>query len=746
MNTIKVKKGDLVVKKQDKVIEWYLIQEGAVTRNDRMAQICLSANSIIGILESEWFSCDYIAKEDTTLIVIPCNNAESLLTMLTAHENYRPIFLRTALEQRHKTLCLYAQLQQKCALLHQSVEGFYQDYQDMCAGFITRAKEFERIQNFTVLTMQHKALNWEIQNSNHLVSGHLREYMQLMIQDEYLCVGAIMEASAQMRRVTLGISEMVTYLLANREMLESDNEDDLLHLFAALAADQSDNASHQKQCREKMHEILAIMERLEIYDASLLAECRSLCDSAFFGNTRETGIRLESEDCVSAILSFAGYDKQQIRDFKSLLAQWKALPDLYSANDDARRLRKQLAASFYDIYEKAFFQSMICMERPSPILMMFFHFGFMDVELVGLENANLLMKFTESVDLFQSEHVFTIYEWLCNIYWGKAEPSRNEFDLDYKGYLKEQLRQGAISAQDYDFLQDDIKNKVRFEIHNMFQSGHRICFGKVTSFCPILSSGEMLQPLEKTALTAERVISALNVIRNMDYSLFYRSLSFSDVEHGLNQEWIMREILPDVILMPTIGAKSMMWQETASVKNDTPARFLFPLFMTGNFEDQLMATCGRYRWELCRKIQGVYWNDFREKSLTSEYCDYLQFYRKNKELSGEAKDKLQLLLQRCRNNYREVFATDYVMWLKYESNGSFRLNKITRNFLITYCPFSKSIRESLSGNPLYQNAFHRLDIENDKKVSRLNALYTKYQAAGGTITPELKENLRFYQM
>ena len=47
----------------------------------------------------------------------------------------------------------------------------------------------------------------EIANSNSLVRSYLKEYMQLMIKDDSLCVGAIMEAAAQMRRVTQGIGD-----------------------------------------------------------------------------------------------------------------------------------------------------------------------------------------------------------------------------------------------------------------------------------------------------------------------------------------------------------------------------------------------------------------------------------------------------------------------------------------------------------------------------------------------------------
>ena len=56
--------------------------------------------------------------------------------------------------------------------------------------------------------------------------------------------------------------------------------------------------------------------------------------------------------------------------------------------------------------------------------------------------------------------------------------------------------------------------------------------------------------------------------------------------------------------------------------------FYVPVFTAVDLEDMMIETMGRYRWEICRKIQGVHWNDIREKSLTAEYCDYMQFYRK----------------------------------------------------------------------------------------------------------------------
>lgn len=385
-------------------------------------------------------------------------------------------------------------------------------------------------------------------------------------------------------------------------------------------------------------------------------------------------------------------------------------------------------------------------DRPSPILLMFFNFGFLDVDLLGVEQTNALVRFGESLGLFNNTHIYTIYEWLKAIYKGEKEPSRNEFDLYYTGYLQEQLKQGEITQSELAALRGDQHAKVVFEIENLFQSTHKSVSGRLSTFCPILSSDELFNPFEKLACTVARIEQSINNIRSLDYSVLYREVLFSDPPHGINQEYLMKEILPDVILLPCIGSRSVMWQETSGVRTDTPARFLFPIFMNGDLDEQMLLTMGRYRWEICRHVQGGSWNDFRVKSLTSEYYDYLQFYRKNKDLSADGKEKLKSALQHARNNFREVFVLDYVNWIKYESQGSFRLNKLARDMLTRYCPFSHEIRNSLSSNPLFQNAFGKLEIENAKSIKRLQALYTKYKAAGGEITADLNENLRFYQM
>ena len=402
-------------------------------------------------------------------------------------------------------------------------------------------------------------------------------------------------------------------------------------------------------------------------------------------------------------------------------------------------------ADFYDIYELAFYRSLEN-AKMSPAVKMFLNFGFMDEELAGADNAHSLYDLTQQLQRCKADNVFTIYEWLMSIYRGENEPSRNEFDMDFTNYLNEQKKTGRITAAQMGEMAQDTKQKVDFEMKNMFVSTNRATYGKISTFCPILCEDDIIGTVENMLITAEKANNALDTIRKIDFSLFYREVGYSDPEHEVNMEVIQKEVLPNVILMPNAGSKAMMWQETAGIKKDTSARFIFPIFTVVDVEEMMIEVSGRFRWEMCRKIQGVRWNDITEASLTSEYNDYIQYYRKNHDLSPDAKQKVKNALTKAKNNFREVFVKDYQSWIRYESKGSFRLNKVSRDIIFRYCPFNKETRNMLRANPMYREMFEKYEILKERKKRHTELWYDRYKKKGGEINDELQANWDFYDM
>ncbi len=748
---MKIQKGKRIAKRKDIVKEWYLIQSGSVIQKLGLAEVTLGPNAIIGILERDWFICDYIAGEDTAIAAIPCGNADDLKNILAANERYRIVFLRTAIEQRHRIFVLYSQIYKRMSQFHAFVQTVYNDYKSFCGNYQLDEQPFPQMDYFNRLEMKHKAEAWEVNNSTSLIKNVLKDYIQMMVRDDSLCVGVIMEASAQMHRAMLGIGEMVTYLSDRKEILLAESENDIFHLYFDLAIRAGKRHLDIAPVRQELTFLSEFIRKIQIYEPALIRTRIKQYEEYDFENVASAQLSKKvdvlTEDCLKHILEFAQTEPDESAAFLAQVESYRSLPDMTSTDAAAYKIRKQIAPLFYNIYFKVFMQAVEDEDAASPIIEMFLNFGFMDTKLAGEENTKALYDLTGRLRQFKSERVYTIFTWLKSIYFGRNEPSKNEFELDYPAYLLEQKKNGDLNEEQVKKMQNDQKEKVRFEIQNMFNSANRITYGKITTFCPILCEFDLINTIDKMAVTVERLEDELNKIRKIDFSAFYREVNFTNAANDiLSHELLMSEVLPDIILMPNAGTRAMMWQETADKRRDTRARFLFPIFTAANLEEMMIETVGRYRWEMCRKIQGVRWNDIREKSLTSEYCDYLQFYRKNRDLSADAKDKLKTAIQRAKNNYREVFVKDYQSWINYESKGSFRLNKVAREILIVYCPFAKDIRTALKVNPMYQLSIPKFERDNAKKAQRLTALYEKYQKAGGEITEELQQNLLYCQL
>ena len=196
--------------------------------------------------------------------------------------------------------------------------------------------------------------------------------------------------------------------------------------------------------------------------------------------------------------------------------------------------------------------------------------------------------------------------------------------------------------------------------------------------------------------------------------------------------------------MPNYGARGVMWQEIEGKKRNSPARMMFSIFHMEDINTSLIRLAGEFRWEMCKRIQGYRWNDVADRSLTSEYFDYIQFYRKNNELTTEMKERVKQSLQRAKNSFKEMFIRDYILWILFEGTGSPRLNKVARRILFTYCPFSRDIRSKLSGNPQYGDIIQRYELHTSQKVHRFEQISQKLKNAGTQVPTYISDELLFF--
>lgn len=750
---VKIPKGEHFIKRGEKMNTLYMVTQGSIKYVSAQDEIMVGSGTIIGIMEC-WtgvYRGDYIAQEDCVVYPLPYSGTNDLKKLFKSQPAYVSAFFVTSIKEAAMLLARYVKYYKKAQNYYSVTTKLYQHYQELCDRYGVAEQPMRRIESLEPLTLTDKIDSWEVEFYYKLNQQNAKEIMAACNENIDIVIGYVMYAGRIMSYAVRSIDEIFEYLQYNSEVCLNSQRTDLLQLYFDLAVKCGRKGEDITNVTVRVEALYDSCKQMKLYETELLESRFAEYFQHNFAQDKvdaetEADTETEPEDYLLHIMEYAQMPEEDIDGLRSKIQEYQNIPDNLELDESARKMRRDLSRIFYSVYRKVFKRSMKEKKELTPILKMFLNFGFMDVDMVGKENTNELYDLTDRLFLCKSEHVYTAYEWLKSIYEGKNEPCRNEFDLDYNGYLAEQKRRGKMNAAELEAWKNDNWRKVEFEMENMFQSTNRATYGRITMFCPILSGKDMVQSAGKMLVTAKKLEEALAYVRSIDYSLFYQDVVFSDPAHEVNREILKKEVLPDIILMPNVGTRPMMWQETAGIKRDTSARFILPIMTTGNLMDMMIETCGRYRWEICRKIQGMRWNDITEKSLTSEYSDYIQYYRKNHDLSGDAREKVKNALWKAKNNFREVFVSDYVNWIKYESNGSYRLNKVSRDILFRYCPFAKEYRDKLEINPMYQEMISRFTILTARQLKRIKGFNDRYEKKGGEITIELQENAAYYNL
>lgn len=443
------------------------------------------------------------------------------------------------------------------------------------------------------------------------------------------------------------------------------------------------------------------------------------------------------------ILSYSGIDDKRAQNMQDIMLDFVNLKDRLSVDDNARRIRKQLTQEHYDLYKAVFLKAYNDKEVPR-IIDMYLKYGYADERL--LTNEQLLsLYFLKDEEKPDDINIYNIKEWLTLIYEGNKEPSKNEFDQEYYETLLSLKKKGKLTDKDIKDLNNNKDYKLEYEIQNMFLYNNRTTSGQISIFVPVLHKDLYLSQPDKSYITPNKVMKELERLLEIDYSIFDREVMLVDKESNIEKEYIIKRVCPDIILMPTVGSNGVMWQDITMKRRGSPGRFLFPIFCEANLFTNIVMVCGRFRWEICRTIEGVAWNDIKNKSLTSEYSDYLQFYRRNRELSEERKGKIKLQIQKGRSNSREIFVIDYKSWINYESKGAIKLNKFVRELMATYVPFSKRIRDQLTGQPIFDEAYVRFNKNRLKKIRETEGRHRLLHKENIKPTKEMEDTLNYYK-
>lgn len=446
---------------------------------------------------------------------------------------------------------------------------------------------------------------------------------------------------------------------------------------------------------------------------------------------------------LNTLFRDANIPQHQIDVMRSNLDMFLKVKDIFDSGN--RKIREAIGQIFFDIYESIFKRDMLA-RADSEVYNSFLTAGHIDERLLTAEQNQELKEILARPFANNQDSIYTLKEWLKLIYTGEKDPSINEFGQDYFEVFREKKKRGEVTEKDRGAYEEDMDGRLKHEMNNLFKLGQRLCYGQMGGYFPMLHSGMITGDLSKTLVTSDLINSSLKKILDVDYSAFHREIVYSNSEKNIKNELVMKPVRPDIILMPTFGSRAVMWQELTGKAKNTAGRFLFPLFTMEDFDEMMLEVVAKFRFGLSKSMVSYIRQDVHQHTLFTDYYDYLQFYKKNRELSGEAKEKIKTQIDKHRNNVADIFAADYQTWINYESKGLVRLNKVARSILFKYCPFSKSIRADLEKHPLYSKEISKFNMDLERHVKITGARYAKLTKANVPLDLELEENLEYLRM
>lgn len=461
-----------------------------------------------------------------------------------------------------------------------------------------------------------------------------------------------------------------------------------------------------------------------------------------------TGDLTEFQNSVDKILAWSEVPAEKMAQFKK---DWDTLKKfknpLDASDDDVRKLRRRVSLQYWEIFERGMLKHLKKRADLPRYMRLFFDYGFMDETQLDAEHMQTLMNASYGKgDPWLP--IYTVTEWLAAIYDRKVATSVSEMGLTFFETLRQDPANRDKKWRRESDLPPEVNSpeaRVKFEIKEMLQMNCRLCSGNISSHLNILTRHQITQSLAKVIVTKDTIVAEVKKIVGTDFGAFHREVLYTNEAMNIQREFIQVQITPNIVVVPSIGTVIQFWQDREGNDRMSRGRLIAPIMVTADLHMMLLRAIGTYRWEMCKTTMGPDWNNISVSSLTADYTDYVQFYYKSKELSEEIKEKLGEDFKRFRDD-RARFVNDYSVYMRFESEGSQRMNRVSRKIFTKHVPFSKEIRERLLKLPSYTDVVQKSINIRKKKANELTPRYTKYERENKALPKELTETRKFYNM
>ncbi|MFG6324065.1 MAG: cyclic nucleotide-binding domain-containing protein [Lachnospiraceae bacterium] len=761
-----VKKGEVIFGKGEEITQIGIILSGKVVVQGEYVKMIRSQGTYLALngYSNQTYHATYTALDDSVIYALPTQGEQTIRNIISKNADYRAIMVSSQFRIAVEIYRLKSSLIERAERLCSFVQGSYTEYKNICKTFEVPAigiEELEELQPYedTQDINEYRIAYYEEAakiplSANKVYFSYREEMANFQVNEIIELSSALLEDCAEVTEYIKNLIEVVCLRPRNslfdcicdtaQEIKEKDDiPNELIVLLNGIVEEMAFQYKEVKNQAESVFDFDAAHLKTRI-DA--LNSGEAPVEEQKSQEEKEEDIKRDVaslKGSMEQILKFATLSDEDNETLRKNVNHLVEIPDRMSVEDDVKKAKKTITSLVFKLYLSCYRKIKEGLMHPPKAVELFMNYGMLDERLLDEEH----LRFLCSIEPDKNEgpcKVVTMMEWLDMIHAGKRDPSKSEFDEDYVENLRSLKKQGEITEKEQKALLQNMDKRVEYEVMNMQMSNTRTLYGQPSSYMPILYKEAIFGYLDKILVTKKKINESVQKLTQIDYSVFYREVIYSNTELKIINETVMRNVYPDVILFPLFGTNASMWQEIGGKNKGTPGRFCFPIMTNSNIDDMMVKLFGRFRWELCRCIQGMAWNDVKVKSLTSEYMDYIQFYRKNRDLSEEARDKVKLQIQKSRNNSRETFLIDYEAWVKNEANGSMKMNKVAREILATYCPFAKELRMKLNVQRPYELAQARSFRNAQKKKQEFELKIKTLQKVTPEVPDEIMNTYKFY--
>jgi hypothetical protein len=445
---------------------------------------------------------------------------------------------------------------------------------------------------------------------------------------------------------------------------------------------------------------------------------------------------------LKKILDFSSLENEFKEEFKILMDKLLKIEKKHDIDPALIKLREEISVKYWQLYEDCFLK-VIDSDLKGFIPGIMLHFGVIDERFLTEEDLLAIDNFYAG-NLFSDDGipVMTLPYFLEKIFKSEVTPSMTEMGDLFKTVLKSQEKMTKKERAGAYIFKDTPEDKVRFEIRQISVELSKMLFGNKKKSLPFLCSESLTSSLKRIFIEPEIFSDSVQKYKSRDYSLFYREVL---LKHALGSDFIQKEVVPNFIFYPVFGTRAIMWQEMDGNSKSSAGRIFFPLYFGEKLHETTLTQLAYFRWELQKSIAGYNWTDPVEGGLVGIYYDYIRYFKKNLDITPEAKKRLEEFVKKTKSD-KDRFAREYSLWVEFEYENKMRLNSYVRDIFYRFCPFPQDKRDEMSQKPDFKIMENRFQNRRQKELIKLKSKVIKFEKKKLKLPPKLQDYIKFLEM